>query len=159
MPSSPPNQVAPRRGVLEDFADTRQRDRHPPTPIPELLGLNHCRLYVHVPSKHGTPLQQSPSITQFCPNCAQSGPYVPPLPAAGEPPLPAAGEPPLPAPPPEAPPLPAAGEPPLPAAGGALQVPRVDPSSVRQLEPRQQSPVTVHEPPLGTQLGSPVFDL
>jgi hypothetical protein len=57
---------------------------------------------------------------------------------------------------PPAPPLPAAGAPPLPAVGGTLHVPRVEPTSVMQLEPRQQSPVTVHEPPPGTQFGAPV---
>jgi hypothetical protein len=36
-----------------------------------------------------------------------------------------------------------------------LQVPRVEPMGVMQLEPRQQSPLMVHEPPAGTHVVPP----
>jgi hypothetical protein len=39
--------------------------------------------------------------------------------------------------------------------GGTLQVPRVDPGAVMQLEPTQQSALMVQAPPDGTQLVPP----
>jgi hypothetical protein len=82
-----------------------------------------------MPFVQGTPPQQSLAEAQIWPYSAHAPPAPP---AVGAPPDPAA--------------------PPDPVPGGTLQVPFVEPSGWTHVEPGQQSPLMLQEPPAGTQL-------
>ena len=96
-----------------------------------------------MPPVHGTPLQQSPSLAQSWPYCAQPEEGAPAPPATST----------VPAVPAEllAPPLsPTPPEPPVPVPP-VVHVPAVDPGSRWHRPPGQQSALMVQLPPPGTQ--------